>query len=286
MQQSNRYYDLMKYSLKEILKYILPDNFSNWLRVHLAPNNPPFGFDFPFLSRSDLPPNSGTFNSLLLSHRGAFIGKWAHYIEIYDSLFAEQRDRFSGRKNVITRPIRILEIGVSEGGSLEIWKKYFGKDSVVYGIDVNPECAKLELDGVNIRIGSQADPVFLNELILEMGNPDIIIDDGSHRGEHQQISFTTLWPHLEEDGIYVVEDLATSYWSEFGDGYRKKSSFVEFSKELADTLHIKYTRHRLPKRVRFVETSIHSVSFFDQIVVIKKKQRMEPKRVGYGIGAP
>ena len=276
----------MKYRLKETLKYILPDNFSNWLRVHLAPNNPPFGYDFPVLTKQDSSAWSGSFNDLLTSHRGAFIGKWFHYIEIYEPLLAEQLHRFSGGNEHKSQPIRILEIGVSKGGSLEIWKKYFGKDSVVYGIDVNPECAKLELDGVNIRIGSQSDPTFLKALILEMGNPDIILDDGSHRGEHQQVSFMTLWPFLEEGGVYIVEDLATSYWSQYGDGYRKKSSFIEFSKELVDTLHVRYTRHRPPKRVRFVETSIHSVSFFDQIVVIKKKQRMEPKRVGFGMGAP
>ena len=276
----------MKYHLKKLLKFLLPNRFSDWLRAHLAPNNPPFGYEFPILTKPDLSVQSGSFNGLLTSHRGAFIGKWFHYIEIYEPLLAEQLHRFSGGNENKSEPIRILEIGVSKGGSLEIWKKYFGKESIVYGIDVNPECAKLELDGVNIRIGSQSDPIFLKELILEMGNPDIILDDGSHRGEHQQVSFTTLWPFLVEGGVYIVEDLATSYWSEYGDGYQKKSSFIEFSKELADTLHVRYTRHRLPKRVRFVETSIHSVSFFDQIVVIKKKQRTEPKRVGFGMGAP
>ena len=272
--------------VKKFFKFIFPIKFANWLRVRLAPNNPPFGFDYSFLQRKNLLPNSGPLNNLLMRHDGSFIGKWVHYIEIYDEILVELRDRFLGENDSKSRPIRILEIGVSKGGSLEIWKKYFGKDSIVYGIDVDPECAKLELDGVNIRIGSQSDPIFLKELILEIGNPDVIIDDGSHRGEHQEVSFTTLWPFLEEGGVYIVEDLATSYWSEYGDGYRKKSSFIEFSKELADTLHVRYTRHRLPKRVRFVETSIHSVSFFDQIVVIKKKQRLEPKRVGFGFGAP
>lgn len=272
--------------VKKFFKFIFPIKFANWLRVRLAPNNPPFGFDYSFLEKKNLLPTSGPLNNLLMRHDGSFIGKWVHYIEIYDEILVELRDRFLGENDSKSRPIRILEIGVSKGGSLEIWKKYFGKDSIVYGIDVNPECAKLELDGVNIRIGSQSDPIFLKELILEIGNPDLIIDDGSHRGEHQEVSFTTLWPFLEEGGVYIVEDLATSYWSEYGDGYRKKSSFIEFSKELADTLHVRYTRHSFPKRVRFVETSIHSVSFFDQIVVIKKKQRMEPKRVGFGFGAP
>lgn len=276
----------MKFRLKKIIKFVLPNIFSDWLRAHLAPNNPPFGYDIPFLTKQDLSVQSGSFNNLLMSHRGGFIGKVFHYIEIYEPLLAEQLHRFSSENEQKSQPIKILEIGVSKGGSLEIWKKYFGKDSIVYGIDVNPECAKLELDGVNIRIGSQSDPIFLKEVILEMGNPDIIIDDGSHRGDHQEVSFTTLWPFLGEGGVYIVEDLSTSYWSEYGDGYRKKSSFIEFSKELADTLHVRYTRHRLPKRVRFVETSIHSVSFFDQIVVIKKKQRTEPKRVGFGMGAP
>jgi demethylmacrocin O-methyltransferase len=109
------------------------------------------------------------------------------------------------------RRLKILEIGVERGASLKTWKAYF-PNSMIYGIDI------LDKSIYNARRiktfqGSQADNEFLGNVIQTIGAPDIIIDDGSHINEHVIQTFQTLFPLLAPNGIYVIEDLQTSYWS-------------------------------------------------------------------------
>lgn len=109
------------------------------------------------------------------------------------------------------RRLKILEIGVERGASLNTWKAYF-PNSMIYGIDI------LDKSFYNTRRiktfqGSQADTEFLGNVIQTIGAPDIIIDDGSHINEHVIQTFQTLFPFLAPNGIYVIEDLQTSYWS-------------------------------------------------------------------------
>lgn len=109
------------------------------------------------------------------------------------------------------RRLKILEIGVEQGASLNTWKAYF-PNSMIYGIDI------LDKRFYNTRRiktfqGSQADPEFLRHVIQTIGAPDIIIDDGSHINEHVIQSFQTLFPLMAPNGIYAIEDLQTSYWS-------------------------------------------------------------------------
>ena len=87
-------------------------------------------------------------------NEGRLIHKWAHYFEIYDRHFA----RFRGRE------ITILEIGVSHGGSLQMWKSYFGDKAQIYGVDINPQCKELEENNIKIFVGSQSDRRFLGEV--------------------------------------------------------------------------------------------------------------------------
>lgn len=101
---------------------------------------------------------------------------------------------------------RVCEIGVQTAASLKMWEEFF-PNAVIYGIDVNPQCKALESGRCKIFIGSQADEVFLQKFLQEIGGPlDILIDDGSHVAEHQIFTFQTLFPMLNEHGIYVMED--------------------------------------------------------------------------------
>ncbi|MDE2324399.1 MAG: class I SAM-dependent methyltransferase [Betaproteobacteria bacterium] len=135
--------------------------------------------------------------------------KWnaRDYAARYERHFAELRNE----------PIRLLEIGIggyddprSGGESLRAWKRYFPKASI-FGIDIADKRA-LEEDRIRTFQGSQDDPAFLRNVIAEIGRPDIIIDDGSHRNDHVIKSFKLLFPHLnEKHGIYVVEDTHFSY---------------------------------------------------------------------------
>ena len=129
------------------------------------------------------------YHQFFCEHTGRQIDKWRHYFDIYDRHLAEYRGQAP----------RVLEIGVDHGGSLQIWKQYFGQGAKIVGIDINPECYFQEA-GLEIHIGDQANPAFLGAL----GEFDIVIDDGSHRIADQQASFIYLWPKTK--GVYLIED--------------------------------------------------------------------------------
>ena len=134
--------------------------------------------------------------------------------------------------------LKILEIGVKEARSLKMWEEYF-PNSKIYGIDINPKCKQYETDRTKIFIGNQADSKFLTGTMKSIGEVDIIIDDGSHKNIHQQISFKSLFPFLKNDGLYIIEDLHSSYSTKhsYNGGYKKEGTTIEFLKELLDTVN-------------------------------------------------
>lgn len=190
------------------------------------------------------------------------IHKYMHYFDIYDRHFNRYRN-----KEVV-----ILEIGVSHGGSLQMWKKYFGDKAIIFGIDVDPRCKTLEEDNVKIFIGSQSDRKFLNEVKRQIPPLDILIDDGGHTMRQQIVSYEELFDSVKEDGIYLCEDLHTSYWLNYGGGYKRKSTFVEYSKNFIDYLNAYHSKQR-SLRVNGFTKSVDSIHYYDSIIVIEKKKR-------------
>lgn len=107
--------------------------------------------------------------------------------------------------------VRICEIGIGKGGSLIIWRDYFPK-AKVYGIDID-DCSDLQSERVKTFIADQADRNQLQSFIDEYGGDyDIILDDGGHRMDQQQISFGFLFKHVKPGGYYVIEDVHTSLY--------------------------------------------------------------------------
>lgn len=189
---------------------------------------------------------------------GKDIFKWVHYLPIYEAHFARY----------VNRPLKMLEIGCLHGGSLQMWKRYFGPHVHIVGIDINPACADHAEDQIDVRIGSQDDTAFLAKVVEEFGTFDIVLDDGSHVCEHQIISFKALYPHVKDDGIYVVEDLHTNYWDEYGGGLRRPSTFIEHTKMLIDELNAYHSRGALEVS-RFTNTTA-SIHFYDSMVFFQK----------------
>lgn len=139
----------------------------------------------------------GTFTRALTStERGPGLHKWQHYIEFYDKRFTN-----------LDRPLRILEIGVQSGGSLHLWSRLVHSESTIVGIDINEPCRRYAGGNIHVEIGSQADSEFLIGIATRYGPFDIIVDDGSHTPEHQEISFRTLAKHIAPGGVYFVEDI-------------------------------------------------------------------------------
>jgi len=158
------------------------------------------------------------------NHRQMY--KWLHYFDVYHRHFFPFRN---------TSPT-ILEFGVHHGGSLQMWKEYFGEGARIIGVDINPQCKIVEEKGIEVFIGDQADKRFLRRLVASIGPIQIVIDDGGHTMKQQIATFEEIYPSVSQPGIYLAEDLHASYWSKWGGGIRKKGSFIEYSKRLIDQL--------------------------------------------------
>ena len=204
--------------------------------------------------------NSNKLRELFYNHEGKLIHKWDHYFEIYEKYFSKY----------VGKEVNMLEIGVSHGGSLQLWKKYFGDKVNVYAIDVNPQCKKLEEERVKIFIGSQSDKLFLQQVIKELPDLDIVIDDGGHTMTQQIVSFENLYLKVKEGGLYLVEDTHTSYWDEFHGGLKKENTFIEYSKNLIDSGHVPDKGKII---INEITKHINGISFYDSIVVFEKLKR-------------
>jgi hypothetical protein len=193
------------------------------------------------------------------------IDKWVHYFDIYDRHFS----RFRGRE------ITILEIGVYQGGSLQMWKEYFGAKAKIYGIDINPQCKMLEEENITIFTGSQSDRTFLRTIRKVLPKIDILIDDGGHTMQQQIVSFEELFGHVSDGGVYLCEDLHTSYWLKDGGGHKRAGTFIEYSKNFIDELNAFHSEQKR-LRVNDFTTSVGSIHYYDSMLVIEKQKRGKP----------
>ncbi len=175
-------------------------------------------------------------------------------------------------------PLRVLEVGVWRGGSLELWRKYFGESAIIFGVEINPKYPKVGKDVAEVRFGSQSDPAFLATVIDEMGGVDIVIDDGSHRSADVLASIKHLFPRLASPGLYIIEDLHTSYWHDWGGGYGREGTTIEVTKELIDIMHSPY-HSKIPSRHRLGLSSdeVRGLHFYDSMLVIEKDKVGLPK---------
>jgi len=158
---------------------------------------------------------------------------------------------------------------VGHGGSLQMWKSYFGKRAQIIGIDIVPICKTIEERQIEIHIGSQSDRVFLSELKNKIPPLDILIDDGGHLMEQQIVSFEEMFSHIKENGVYLCEDLCISYWEEFNGGYKQLNTFIEYSKNFIDYLNANHSRQN-DLTVNEFTRSVNSIHYYDNVLVIEK----------------
>ena len=192
------------------------------------------------------------------------VHKWHHYLPIYDRYLSAYRDK----------PLRFLEIGVYKGGSLEMWRRYFGAEATIFGIDINPECAEYDGKAGQVRIGSQADPVFLKDVVQEMGGVDVVLDDGSHKMRHVRKSLEVLYPMLADDGLYMIEDLQTAYWLKFGGGRYSPLNFFNLLRRVIDDMHHWY--HPGRPRVPGIGAAVEAIHIHNAVAVLEKGPNLKP----------
>lgn len=181
--------------------------------------------------------------------------KYKKYFHIYDRIFDKFRER----------NITFVEVGVLNGGSLEIWKEYFNKNSRIIGIDLNPECKKFEENGIEIFIGDQSSEDFWDDFYKKVGNIDILLDDGGHTNIQQIITLAKSIKNINNNGIIVTEDTHSSYMSKFGNP--SKYSFINFAKRLIDDVNYKFPN--LGKFKNSFNDYIYSISFYESFVVFE-----------------
>ena len=203
---------------------------------------------------------------------GRLIDKWLHYFDIYHRHFA----RFRGRA------CTIVEIGVYHGGSLQMWRNYFGPEARIVGVDIDPRVTSLAEPGIEIVIGDQCDRNFLRDLAARLPPIDILIDDGGHGMLQQIITFEELYRKVASDGVILVEDTHTSYWREFGGGLRASATFIDFTKRLIDELNAWHSRDPHSLSPGAFTRATESIHFYDSVVVIEKGPHEKPVRTQTG----
>jgi len=193
---------------------------------------------------------------------GRLVHKWNHYFELYRRYFSQFKEK----------DIRILEIGVSGGGSLRMWKNYFGKNSLIVGIDIDPKCLEHSGENIEVVIADQNNKEDIEKIIQKYGSFDIIIDDGSHINEHVINSFKWLFPSLKDGGLYFIEDMHTSYWDYYGGGFRGGNTMIEFTKSLIDHLNA-YHYDNSETIDKYYANTISGIHHHDSVVVFEKNNR-------------
>jgi len=191
-----------------------------------------------------------------------------NYVCLYGSLFSEYR----------ASATKVVEVGAGYGGSLRLWYHYFFK-AHIYGLDIDVERMP-SLAAIRSRVSThkvdQSSTEQLNAFAEEHRQFDIVIDDGSHVWDHQIRTFETLFPHVREGGLYVIEDTDTSYFQKFAGG---GITCMEYFKDIADELNMYGGTHWKDKRNRSIDHSkltkhqkkIEWLMFSRTMIVLKKR---------------
>jgi len=211
--------------------------------------------------------------------------KWDHYFAIYDHCLS----KFYNKK------ISFLEIGVQNGGSIEVAQNLFDSASSISGLDIDERCLNVKnvLQNVNIFIGSQVDEKVLNKIVnVHNKNFDVIIDDGSHVQSHMIFTFTRLFQFLNDGGVYLIEDTHTNYSPSHQESFYGIGLY-DYFKGLSERLNLDYMdpssrqRYKLSRDQREKNLNYHndinhfifSIEFFDSVIAIRKKKKLEPLRI-------
>jgi hypothetical protein len=229
-----------------------------------------------------------TLTSIETIHRnktGKVSDKWASYLSYYDQLFSLLRDE----------PLKLLEIGVQNGGSLETWSQYFNNATLLLGCDIDPKCAELLYSDprINIVVGDANSAATYQKVVGISSTFNIIIDDGSHKSNDIINSFINYFPQLCPGGLYVVEDTCCLYMDDFGGGVLNEFGASSFFKRLTDVINYQFWKDEVSistyLRTFFdlcstpafiMDGWIESIEFRNSIICIKKALKPSHEKLG------
>jgi hypothetical protein len=244
--------------------------------------------DSKFSSYKNFLPNTENISleSLYQSKKGKVSTKWKSYFEVYERILGKLKNN----------SISLLEIGVQNGGSLEIWADYFKNAKILVGCDINPKVLDLKFNDNRIKVigesASNSSAISkINNLSVE--GYDVIIDDGSHRSADSIMNFISYFDLLKPGGTFIIEDMHCAYWPEYGGGYFNELSISNFMKKLLDLLNIEHCRGDFDAEKLFQtyfingncpnfikNQQIYSISIYNSIYVIEKSTSINKPLLG------
>ncbi len=187
--------------------------------------------------------------------------KYFNYFPIYDSLLKKFRNK----------KIKFVEIGVFSGGSLFMWRNFFGKKAKIIGIDLNPDIKRFKKYGFDILIGDQSSEQFWKRFFKKYGKVDVVLDDGGHTNYQQIKTVNCCVPNIKDGGILITEDVHTSYIKD--KWYNpSKYSFINYNKKLIDDINSRYPG--LKKHKFSLSKYIYSIQNFESITVLNVDRRL------------
>jgi hypothetical protein len=208
-------------------------------------------------------PANPLWNYFAAHDKGRRMSKYHHYFHIYH----KHLEKFCGKD------VHLVEIGVKDGGSLEMWRRYLGPRSHITGIDIHEKCKVFEDSATDILVGDQADRSFWRRFREQSRPVDVLIDDGGHRPEQQMVTLEEVLPFLNCGGVYICEDI----WK-FNDEFRM---FAYSMVEKLNDIQFKMADNSIPMPGSETihtcipmpfQASINSISFYPILMVIEKNQ--------------
>lgn len=186
--------------------------------------------------------------------------KYDSYFPVYESLL----------QKYVGQEITIVEVGIFNGGSLFMWREFFGPKARIIGIDLNPGAREWEQHGFEIYIGDQSSEAFWTELFRKIGKIDVLIDDGGHTNHQQIVTSHYAIKNINDGGLLVVEDVHTNYFREFGNPSRY--SFINFAYRVVDGVNSR--AYSLRRSYVQYSSRVYSVSFFESMVAFQIDSRL------------
>jgi len=194
-----------------------------------------------------------------------------HYADIYENWF----------KTKVWDVRNFLEIGVHKGGALRAWAQYF-PIATIYGIDIKNKFdweKTFDKKRIKFTVGDITDINVVNKIYSGV-EFDVIIDDASHMVEDQIITFLRMFQRVVFGGVYIVEDIHTSYWPKFGGGYKRKNTFIEFVKDIIDMPNYwaykitdRAEEYKIEEKILWLEENIKSISIYKGLCFIERQDK-------------
>jgi hypothetical protein len=235
-------------------------------------------------------PVSNKFSDAFFAQTDKYTDKWASYLDVYGSLLDPVRDSVTS----------VLEIGVQNGGSLEVWARYLPHATKIVGCDIDTACGQLSFadSRITVIVGDVNDMTTKKKVLQASKTFDLVIDDGSHFPEDIIKTFWTYFPHINRGGYLIIEDLSVSYWDDYRGGLAHPESSMQFLKLLADVVNYEHWGTSAQRRDVFAAFSastgiadektleeVQSVTFVNSMCIIKKAEIGQKSEMGLRLGS-